>query len=479
MTNRYFNIFAACMLTLAVTPGCKKSFLEVEPKGKLIATTVTDYDLLLNNSELINTGGANAHVFMSDEVAAAEPYFSAAEPRTQRLFRWSAAVYEPQEDAPETQSLLRQLYIYNKIINEVVHATGGSDAQQRSIRAEAMAGRAWVNFMLINYFGRPYKASSAASDPGFPIIQQADVTATKYTRASVQEVYDFILQDLTKAMPDLAAQPAFRIRMSKPAAEGLLGKVYMYMGKFDLALPLLDDALTHLQGSPAAVHLTDYNAAFAPGGEFLPVSFFGPTTPLLADDVETLYGRQFSNFQITSSELVISPATVALFGSSDQRLNFYAPTPFPFGDNYPAGLLRRMGPLTTSYGVVLPDLLLLRAECRARAGDLPGAVADLESLRSHRMPAADASVPSATATDQLALLQYVFEERIREFASQGVRWFDMRRLSVDPLFPGLTLSHNIYGEDGTPTKLTLPSERLVLRLPPKILNENPGMPDNP
>src|SRR3569833_691280 len=202
MTKRYFNMIAACMLALAASSGCKKSFLEVAPKGKLIASSVTDYDLLLNNSELINTGGANAHVFMSDEVAAAEPYFSAAVLRTLCLFRWSAVVYEPQEDAPETQSLLRQLYIYNKIIDEVMQATGGTDAQQRSIRAEAMAGRAWVNFMLINYFGRPYEASTAASDPGFPLIQRADVTATKYTRASVQEVYDFIVQDLAAAMPD-------------------------------------------------------------------------------------------------------------------------------------------------------------------------------------------------------------------------------------------------------------------------------------
>src|SRR4051812_25941621 len=119
MTKTDLNIFASCLIVVLLgLPGCKKSFLEVVPKGKLIATTVTDYDLLLNNSELINTGGANAHVFMGDEVAVAEPYFSAAEPRTQRLFRWSAAIYEPQEDAPETQSLLRQLYIYNKIVNE-------------------------------------------------------------------------------------------------------------------------------------------------------------------------------------------------------------------------------------------------------------------------------------------------------------------------------------------------------------------------
>ena len=68
---------------------------------------------------------------------------------------------------------------------------------------EAMAGRAWTYFLLINYYGKPYSAATAATDPGFPIIQVADVTTTTFTRASVQEVYDFIIKDLTTAIPNL------------------------------------------------------------------------------------------------------------------------------------------------------------------------------------------------------------------------------------------------------------------------------------
>src|SRR5690554_5185025 len=95
---------------------CQKDFLEINPKGKLIAENVDDYDFLLNNNTLLNTGGANAQVFLSDDVAVAEPFFSTAEPRTQRLYRWEETVYETDQDAPETLSLLRQLYLYNKII---------------------------------------------------------------------------------------------------------------------------------------------------------------------------------------------------------------------------------------------------------------------------------------------------------------------------------------------------------------------------
>jgi starch-binding outer membrane protein, SusD/RagB family len=457
---------------------CKKSFLEIEPKGKLIAKNVSDYDLLLNSSDFLSTGAANAQVFMGDEVAVVEPYFTGTEPRTQRLFNWSPVVYERQENAPETQALLRQVYICNKIINEV-EAADGTESQKRSIRAEARAGRAWVYFMLINYFGKPYNTATSSTDPGFPIITKADVTATTFTREPVAAVYDFIVDDLVSAIPDLPAQTTHRLRMAKAAGEALLGKVYMFMGKFNEALPLLNNALDHIQNAAVPIQLTDYNTAFAPGGLFMPISFFGPTTPVITDDAQTLYARQFSNFWITSSELVISPATVALYKSTDLRLNFYSNTPFPAGPAYPAGLLRRMGPLTTSYGVVLPDLILLRAECKARLNDLAGAVADVESLRRKRMPTADAPVPTAVATNQKLLVEFILQERIREFSSQGFRWFDMRRLSVDPVFGATGFSHSIYAADGSQKKITMPAERIVLKIPAKILNENPGMEDNP
>lgn len=482
MLSKYLNsllITALFFLLIFTSSSCKKSFLETVPKGKLIAQTVSDYDLLLNSNNLLNTGGANAHVFLGDEVAVAEPYFSTAEPRTQNLFKWEANIYETSQDAPETASLLSQLYTYNKIINEVGDATGGSEQQKNSIRAEALAGRAWVYFMLINYFGKPYTQATAANDPGFPIVKVADVNGSDFSRASVQDVYNLILEDLTTAIPDLPVQTTYRIRMSKAAGQALLGKVHMFMGNYSEALPLLNNALDNINSSAIPIELTDYNIAFAPGGSFLPVSFFGPSTPVINNNPETIYARQFSNFWITTSELVISPATVSLFDSSDLRLMFFANTPFPIGPPYQAGLLRRMGPLTTSYGVILPDLILLRAECLVRMNDLTGAVADLEALRLKRMPQAEAMVPAAVSSQQLPLLKYVFEERIREFASEGVRWFDMRRISVDPLFSNTVFIHQIFNEDGSKQEFTLPAERLVLKIPPKILAENPGLVDNP
>jgi len=468
-------IIAAVLCSLMFS--CKKSFLEVSPKGKLIAQRVSDYNLLLSNLELVNID-ASAQVPMGDEVAAIEPYFSGATVKKQRLFRWDNVIYEPTENASETETPLKNIYTFNKIINEVSAATDGTEQEKLSIMAEALAGRAWTNFLLINYFGKPYQASTAATDPGFPILKQADVTETKFTRASIKEVYDFIVDDLTKAIPNLPAKTTHRIRMSKAAAEGLLGKVYLFMGKPNEALSLLNAAIADLSNSAIPVGFYDYNVTFGPGGEFLPIGLFGPSYPYAPNIRESLYGKQ-SYWSFSTNELVITKKTADLFDASDLRLNFYSKTAF-FGPDYPNGLLRKMGPSSLQFGVVIPDLYLLRAECKARLNDLSGAKADVETLRKNRMPLASSAVPAAIAGQQLPLLNFIFEERIREFAVTGYRWFDMRRLSVDPLFSNNTFTHTLYSETGSVLSIfTLKPERYVLRFPQKVMDENPGMQNNP
>lgn len=465
------------MFIITVFGACKKGFLEVEPKGKLIARKVSDYDLLLNNLQLLNMG-TNGQIPMGDELAAVEPYFSSSALRTQRLFRWEDVIYQPNEDAVEMTIPMTNLYLYNKIINEVPDVKEGTDQQKASIKAEARAGRAWTYFLLINYYGKPYHNTSSATDPGYPIITKGDVTDTKFTRASVKEVYDFILDDLTGSIPDLPAQTTSRMRMSKAAAQGVLGKVYVFMGRYTEALVQLNSALQNASQGTISVKLYDYNVTFGPAGAFLPITTRSASFPTVPNNQEILFGKQASSsWQYSSNELVLSPATAALYGENDVRLRLYNKSAYN-GAVYPQGLLRRGAASTTQIGVMLGDLYLLRAECKARLGDLDGAKADLEFFRSNRMPVADAAVPGGVAGQQLPLIQFVLDERIREYAVQGYRWFDMRRLSVDPLFEKTTYQHTLYKADGSMQTFTLKPERMVLRFPQKIMEQNPDMQNN-
>ncbi len=81
----------ASLLLLATLAGCGRSFLEVKPKGRVIAAKTSDYDLLFNNLDLINTD-ANGHLIMGDEVVAVEPFFAGAGFRDKQYFQWNTDV---------------------------------------------------------------------------------------------------------------------------------------------------------------------------------------------------------------------------------------------------------------------------------------------------------------------------------------------------------------------------------------------------
>jgi tetratricopeptide (TPR) repeat protein len=481
----YTIYMIGALLNMCIFQGCEDDFLEITPKGRIITQTTNDFDLALNNLSFVSVspafGEGAAQVAMGDEVLAYEPFFNGTAYRHQRLFRWEDVIYEPDEDAVEMGATMQNIYAYNSIINGVMDASEGTETEKRSIRAEAIAGRAWTYFLLINYFGLPYNEGTSGSDIGFPIVTNADITQTNFTRATVAEVYEFIVDDLNNAIPDLPVQTTSRVRMSRAAAEGLLGKVLVFMGRFQDAKEHLDNALALTDNGPLEIALYDYNQTFAPGGSFLPIGLFGPVYPIVTRNTENIYAKQFSNvWSFFSNDFVLTPETVSLFGPSDLRRNFYSNNAYA-GGAFPNNLLRRIGPSASQYGVLVPDIYLLKMECEARLDNLGEAVTDLEHFRSHRMPTTDAEIPMSIANDQGALVRFILEERIREFAVQGFRWFDMRRLSVDPLYNDMVdYTHDIIDGNGNVIEsFTLRPERFALRFPQKVINQNPEMENNP
>ncbi|MFB6454142.1 RagB/SusD family nutrient uptake outer membrane protein [Chitinophaga sp. Hz27] len=482
-----------CITTPVAFTSCKKSFLEVVPLGNQVASTTSDYDKLMNSPGFYDSrfaGGWQEVALMEDDLAAEDGLFSTVSQHMVRLFQWQDVIYFP-NDPYQRQPLLlgsivTNMYSLNKIINEVMNSSEGTDAQKRSIRAEARATRAWGNFQLINLYAKPYQAATAGTDLGFPIITQADITATVFKRGTVQEMYDFIIKDLTEALPDLPVVPVIRTRMSKAAVEGMLGKIYLFMGRYNDALPLLNAAFNDL--GTGGAQLYDYNQTMAPGGAFLPISNnYGPTKGpgnSYIDMTESILFKVFYNAGFNgnfygNNGLVLTPQTAALYGASDLRLLLYT-NKNPDGSLNAGGRLRKYGVMYSRYGLELSELYLLRAECKARLNDLSGAVEDVQTLRAHRMPVVDATVPATVAGDQVALIKFIIEERIREFAMEGYRWFDMRRLSVDPLFTGITFTHTLYNKDGSTVSYTLRQpDRLVLQLPYNFMQYNAGMPNNP
>lgn len=483
-TRKYISCIFILLLMLV---SCKKDFLEVDPKGLLIAKNTADYDLLLNNASLVLFTPISTPV-MGDEAAGVNEFFSTLNAGTQSLadqkaFRWEDDIYLPVDNTSEYTSLIKQAYIYNKIINEVPSSAQGNETQKAGIKAEALAGRAWVNFMLANLYGKPYNEATAATDLGTPLAKEANISQTEFTRATIKEMYDLMIADLSEAIPALP-NATTKLRMSKAAGEALLAKIYVYMGKFDKALPLLEAAVKDIGTATMPLGLYDFNIELAAGGTFYPSNpILGPPRSNPNTDKEILYMRRnpLNLYWYLSSGVVINPEAMKLFKGSDKRKSFMSSFSFDFSVMFPQGMMRAYGRPYYNMGVNMPDIYLLKAECKARLGDTGSAANELLAFRKNRMSQADAALTPEVANDQVALTKFILEERIREFPLTGERWFDMRRLSVDPIYKStVTYTHRIYDKNGNITATyTLKPERLTFRFPQYIMAANPNMPQNP
>ena len=451
---------------------CSDEFLEIVPKGKIIAEQTRDYEQLFYNIRLYSLTSTNSQVLLSPELIALEPFFSTEGLREQRLYRWEGTIYDDEQNSNELESTMEQLYIYNKIVNEVLNATEGTEAEKKSIQAEAKAGRALINFLLVNYYGLPYNEETSSTDLGFPIIDKADLTQSDFKRATVQENYDFIVKDLTEAIPNLANSVDSRFRVTKAAGKAILGKVYTFMGKFEEARPLLDQALSELNNVGIEVGLLDYNVRY--------------DKPALNVDPESLFAKQYSNSYVSyRNSFVVKPEVMDLYDENDLRFDLYTNKTTANKPIIVEGAYRKaIGSGVTPFDVRVQDIYLLDAEVKCRLNDLSGSVSVLESFRKHRMPEEDAGVPAAVASNREALLRFIFDERMREFAVTGFYWFDARRLTVDPDIPTpvSSFTHAIYEEAASgnvvKTDFTLTKERLVLRFAPSVIAQNPNLINN-
>ena len=111
--------------------------------------------------------------------------------------------------------------------------------------AEVRFLRAYYHFELVKWFGAlPIKNYDAALQGAGTRFSPGDELST--ARYSVEEVYALIESDLMFAVNNLEYSAPQVGRVTKGAAEALLGKAYLYQDKFSDAAMVLDLSLIHI-----------------------------------------------------------------------------------------------------------------------------------------------------------------------------------------------------------------------------------------
>jgi hypothetical protein len=116
----------------------------------------------------------------------------------------------------------------------------------------------------------------------------------------------------------------------------------------------------------------------------------------------------------------------------------------------------------------LADVLLLKAEALNETGDLAGAAALVNQIRTR------VSLPNTTANSQAAMRLAIEKERRLELAFEGLRWFDLKRTGR-----AIEVINNATGVDGVNLGYNIAPYQLLWPIPQAELDKNSQLTQNP
>jgi tetratricopeptide (TPR) repeat protein len=435
------------VLALVLLSGCRKDFLDEKPnKALLVPTNLADFQALLDNTAVMNVVPGMQRLATDDLFTTYAGWQAYDSPEERNSYVWAADIYQG-EPSIDWSTCYQQVFYSNIVLDGLVKLPAGRDNEK--LRASALFYRAVAFYHLAQIYTKPYDPATAGQDPGIPLPLVADVNQ-RPGRGTVQQVYDQIINDLLSSISLLPETAEFKSRPAVPAALAFLARVYLTMGDYAKAQTYATRCLDKKSA------LLDYNSYNAASSTPFPTALPNGNDEVLFYSSCLLYAFNYSG--VTG----INPEVIRSYAPNDLRKDlFFRNTTTAY-----AGLKNNYGaPAGTFGGIATNEVYLIRAECRARNGDNPGALADLNTLLVKRFKTGT-FVP-VTGTD---VLKTILAERRKElFSNVGIlRWVDLRRLNREPDF-AVTLQRVLNG-----VTYTLPpnDKRYVYPLPPNEIANN-------
>ncbi|WP_443938902.1 RagB/SusD family nutrient uptake outer membrane protein [Pedobacter sp. MW01-1-1] len=468
--KRIYVYISLLFIAIISFSACKK-YLDITPKGYVIPSKVEDFERILNDRALYN-------FLRSDLDMSSDDFYdpeinnpnTAPETKIVNLYYWNPDPFIDEQDIKTSiwATAFGNIYQFNAVINGITDSEGATPARIKKAIAQAKFGRAVMYWYLVNVYSKPYHKQTANGDLGIPLVTKNDLAIDLPKRGTVQQTYDFILKDLNEALDGVSASVPNPYFVSQQAVHGFLARTYLMMGEYEKAKQAAEKALG------TNPKLIDYNTVYqektittvTPN-----VSYLGTksgSNPLLdrLTMPENIFAMTYNYYGGMMGE-VIAKQTVDLFDAKDLRRIFFKPK-VAAGDKTWSGLYSYLDQLIyVNPGISSPEMYLIRAEGKARADDLAGAMADLDILRKNRFKPAD-FMPLSTTDKKDAIAKVLLERRFELFYKAS-RWFDMRRLNNDPDF-GFTAKR--YFNNGTFIELPPNSNAYTLKLPQTALTNN-------
>ena len=432
-----FTIHCSLFVSMMFT-SCD-NFLDITPTGKVIASTGEEYRAMLTYEYKYFPKDRHMTTVRTDELKFSGSTASSDLDAYLDLWLWKDETPSPTTSYFSWRSYYHAIYIANYIIEHQEEITDASAKTINQLVGEAYMMRAYCHFLLVNLYAEPYTHCTPATTRGVPMMLEADVNAIPGS-SSVETIYQQVLSDIAEAEQRLNVtkwDEGENYRFNTISAQALRARTYLYMGRWQ-------EALTAAKAVIAAHgDLEDLNVSSA----LLPDSYQS------AENIVAL--EQFSS---NLSTVINQPSNdfISLYRTGDQRKSKY----FKRATSTTWTLLKSDGYCSFRSA----EAYLTAAEAAAQLNDLTGAIDLLKPLLQKRLNATayQEALDLMAPMNQSQLLQEIYDERARELAFEGHRWYDLRRTTQ----PALTRT---YGGQ----TYTLTPEKYTMRFPTEAVESNP------
>lgn len=422
MKRKITLLIQLALLCVVVVLSACNDYLDVVPKGRKIPTTLADFDAFIRDEYTNQTAPVTqAVLLLNDRYERPENlnYY----PLYRINYMWEAGTDRIQYNNTSEGTYYTgyaAISTFNLIVQYAPTATEATDEQRKILVSQAKLSRAMHYFILVNYYADTYEASSASSKLSVPLIESADIGAP-YTQVSIQAMYDYIIDNVNDAIPDLPLKGATILHGTKGAAYAFLARVYLQMSKYDDALAAADKALEYND------KLYDWVAFYQSYKSNIDQPGIYPRLPSprgydYEENYIFLHGE--ATYSTTESNLRIDRA--ARFEKDDasflSRWKLRTLGTETYYNAITAGRFNQGGITTT-------EVYLIKAECLARKNDLAGAMQALNAVRAKRiLPQSYVDVAATTTREAVELIRRTKEN---ETLFTIVAFGDMRRFNKD------------------------------------------------
>jgi len=463
---------------------CKKDFLDLKP---------------LNDSIVIDNTGDSAYYKTASEAEAALAgvyadfrneyfeldYFVNGDAQSDNAYAGADNPANFQIDGFNIDALNANVtrdwgYLYstigktNYVINNVqaVPDPNLTETRKKEIIGEASFIRAFMYFQLVQQWGDvPLQLKDIKT---FDISILPDLFPS---RTPIADIYARIITDLETARANVRTEASDKGYVTTGVVNSVLAKVYATQEPHDWnkVLAYCNDVIA---GGYSL--LPEYDQLWDNNHENSSESIFEINYAGTSSDANwgasMFRGTDWKKFNTPSNDLVKAfddegdiirkNSSIIFLDVTGHWSDAHWPqTSFPFINKY-----RDFStPSPQNYIFIrLADILLLKAEALNETGDISGAAALVNQIRTR------VSLPNTTAVTQDAMRLAIEKERRLELAFEGIRWFDLKRTGR-----AIEVMNSVSDFGDVSMSYNLTQNRLLWPIPQSELDKSANLTQNP